>query len=175
MINWSIDARRAIVACSTDSTARWPAGPRAARIFAASGCLSSAAGCRTAMICAPGERYPRLSGRPAVGESQSGLLSAATFGATAFFAGFFAGVGDFFSATTVGSGGCGWNWTGGLSADCGGSVGPARRAHAAATSTIEIHANIPPRINNCLRGCDVLAVAARVLLNLSAGRCDILV
>ena len=35
---------------------------------------------------------------------------------------------------------------------CGGSVGPARSAHAAAASTIEIHANTPPRINNCLRG-----------------------
>src|SRR4051794_38735771 len=102
-------------------------------------------------------------------------MSAATFGAPTAFAGFFAGRGDFFSATTVGFGGCNCDSAGGLGVDVGDSVGPASSTHAAATSTIEVHANTPPRINNCLRGRDVLAAAARVSLIFSAGRCDILV
>jgi hypothetical protein len=93
----------------------------------------------------------------------------------AAFGGFFTFAGDFFSATTVGFGGGGWDSAEGLCVDVADSFGPARSAHAAATSTIKVHANTPPQINNCLRGRDVLAMASRLLLIFSIGRCDILV
>src|SRR3954470_4656435 len=108
MISWSMEASLAIVAFSTESTACCPPGPRAERILSASGCWRSAAGRSTAMICAPGERYPRSRGLPLVGETHNGLVSAASFGGLGFFCGFgflddVVAFGDnFFSATVAG-------------------------------------------------------------------------
>src|SRR4051794_36849474 len=121
MISWSMEASLAIVAFSTESTACCPPGPRAERILSASGCWRSAAGRSTAMICAPGERYPRSRGLPLVGETHNGLLYEAGFGGLGFFADFAAAGDNFFSATTGGCVGGGWGSAGDVSVRRGAS------------------------------------------------------
>ena len=134
-----------MVAFSIDSIPCCPAGPRAARIFSASGCSSSAAGRSTAMICAPGERYPRLSGARRSEIPKAACCHRQPSASWRFFAGFFAACWRFLLSDN----GRFWRLRLGfdrrtLRRTVALPLVRPRSAHAAATSTIEVHANTPP-------------------------------